>query len=122
VAADAGTRPEVIGSNNWVISGRRTKSGKPILANDPHLALRAPGIWYAVRIEWGGRFVQGVSLPGLPGVVTARTFRRDHFLLDVSSGGDEVLQVEIPLDAVHVPDVDDAVHLTLVPGMAVPLG
>jgi len=59
---------------------------------------------------------------GLPGVVTARTFRRDHFLLDVSSGGDEVLQVEIPLDAVHVPDVDDAVHLTLVPGMAVPLG
>lgn len=57
------------GSNNWVIAGSRTKSGKPILANDPHLNLGAPGIWFAVRFEVAGRWAQGVSLPGLPGLV-----------------------------------------------------
>ncbi len=57
------------GSNNWVIAGSRTKSGRPILANDPHLNLGAPGIWFAVRFEVGGRWAQGVSLPGLPGLV-----------------------------------------------------
>ncbi|MFN8010253.1 MAG: penicillin acylase family protein [Holophagaceae bacterium] len=57
------------GSNNWVIAGSRTKSGKPILANDPHLNLGAPGIWFQVRFEVGGRGAQGVSLPGLPGIV-----------------------------------------------------
>jgi penicillin amidase len=57
------------GSNNWVIAGSRTKSGKPILANDPHLTLAAPGIWFQVRFEVAGRSAQGVSLPGLPGLV-----------------------------------------------------
>lgn len=57
------------GSNNWVIAGSRTKSGKPILANDPHLNLAAPGIWFQVRLEVAGRSAQGVSLPGLPGLV-----------------------------------------------------
>jgi penicillin amidase len=57
------------GSNNWVIAGSRTASGKPILANDPHLNLAAPGIWFAVRFETGSRFAQGVALPGLPGLV-----------------------------------------------------
>jgi penicillin amidase len=57
------------GSNNWVIAGSRTKSGKPILANDPHLNLGAPGIWFQVRFEVAGHTAQGVSLPGLPGLV-----------------------------------------------------
>ncbi len=57
------------GSNNWVIAGSRTASGKPLLANDPHLSLGAPGIWFTVRFEIGSRFAQGVSLPGLPGLV-----------------------------------------------------
>lgn len=57
------------GSNNWVIHGSRTKSGKPILANDPHLNLAAPGIWFQVRFEVAGRSAQGVSLPGLPGLI-----------------------------------------------------
>jgi penicillin amidase len=72
---EEGTRPEFIGSNNWVIGGSRTKSGKPILANDPHLALRLPNLWYTARIEWAGRFVQGVTLPGLPGVVIGHNDR-----------------------------------------------
>ncbi len=72
---DAGTRPAWLGSNNWVIAGSRTRSGKPILANDPHLGLRAPGLWYAARIEWAGRFVQGVTLPGVPGVIIGQNDR-----------------------------------------------
>jgi hypothetical protein len=55
------------------------------------------------------------------GTVTARTFRRDHFLLDVNCA-DELLQVEVPLDTVPVPDVGDAVDLTLNAGTGVPLG
>src|SRR5438128_6005603 len=66
---DAGERDPALGSNNWVVAGSRTRSGKPLLANDPHMAMRAPGIWYALRIELGDRFVQGVALPGVPGIV-----------------------------------------------------
>ncbi|HVO30604.1 MAG TPA: penicillin acylase family protein [bacterium] len=58
-------------SNNWVVSGARTASGKPMLANDPHLTLGIPSIWYEVHlvVEAGDRDVYGVSLPASPGVV-----------------------------------------------------
>jgi penicillin amidase len=56
-------------SNNWVVAGSRTRSGKPLLANDPHLDLACPGIWFPLRIEWAGRFAQGVALPGIPTIV-----------------------------------------------------
>ena len=72
------------GSNNWVLSGRRTASGLPLLANDPHLALSSPAIWYVARLKApagqlpGGRQhpaldVIGATLPGLPFVVLGRT-------------------------------------------------
>ena len=58
-------------SNNWVVSGARTKSGKPLLANDPHLRLAAPAIWYLVHLALdkpgaGAVNAVGASLPGLP--------------------------------------------------------
>jgi penicillin G amidase len=61
------------GSNNWVVSGTRTKSGKPLLANDPHLSLSAPGIWYLVHERIGNKNVVGVSMPSLPFIVLGRT-------------------------------------------------
>jgi penicillin amidase len=72
------------GSNNWVVSGERTPSGKPLLANDPHLDLSAPAIWYFASLESpAGRSadgqpikplkVMGATLPGLPFVVLGRT-------------------------------------------------
>lgn len=70
---------EGIGSNNWVVSGTRTASGKPLLANDPHLALSAPAIWYFARLKVpasGNRKaldVIGATLPGMPTVVLGRT-------------------------------------------------
>ncbi|MCY0147387.1 penicillin acylase family protein [Hoeflea sp. G2-23] len=64
-------------SNNWVISGERTASGKPILANDPHLGLMAPSIWYLAHLEVveeydEPRHLIGVTLPGTPVVLLGR--------------------------------------------------
>ncbi len=61
------------GSNNWVVSGSRTSSGKPLLSNDMHLAHNVPGIWYQADLyspSASGEFhVAGVSLPGLPFII-----------------------------------------------------
>lgn len=56
-------------SNNWVVSGKHTASGKPLLANDPHLAPSAPSIWYLAHLNAPGLRVAGVTAAGLPGVV-----------------------------------------------------
>lgn len=56
-------------SNNWVISGKRTLDGKPILANDPHLRPSAPSIWYMSHLTSYNSRVSGVTFPGVPGVV-----------------------------------------------------
>ena len=56
-------------SNNFVVSGKRTLDGKPILANDPHLQASAPSIWYLVNLSSPGNRVAGVTFPGVPGVV-----------------------------------------------------
>jgi penicillin G amidase len=53
-------------SNEWVLSGSKTASGAPILANDPHLQLDTPILWYLARIETPDGFVQGATIPGLP--------------------------------------------------------
>jgi penicillin amidase len=60
------------GSNNWVVSGTRTASGLPLLANDPHLGLGIPSIWTAVHLTAPGLDVAGVTLPGVPGVILGR--------------------------------------------------
>lgn len=62
-------RPEGVGSNNWAVSGSKTKSGYPILANDPHLSLTLPSIWYEVQLHAPGINSYGVTLQGAPGVV-----------------------------------------------------
>jgi penicillin amidase len=62
-------------SNNWVVSGKRTVSGKPLLANDPHLLASAPSIWYMVHLSAPGLRVAGVTTPGLPGVVIGHNER-----------------------------------------------
>lgn len=58
-----------LGSNAWVVSGGKSECGKPLLANDPHLTLTTPSIWYELHLSGGGFDVAGVSFPGVPGVV-----------------------------------------------------
>jgi penicillin G amidase len=62
-------------SNNWVVSGKRTVTGKPLLANDPHLTASAPSIWHMVHLSAPGVRVAGVTAPGLPGVVIGHNDR-----------------------------------------------
>ena len=59
---------EGLGSNNWVLSGSKTASGFPLLANDPHLGLTLPSIWFECELHAGTLDVHGVSLPGVPGI------------------------------------------------------
>ncbi|MGV3510196.1 MAG: penicillin acylase family protein [Sphingobacteriaceae bacterium] len=62
-------KEEGIGSNNWAVSGSKTETGFPILANDPHLDLTLPAIWYQTQLVAPGINVYGVSIPGAPGIV-----------------------------------------------------
>ncbi len=57
------------GSNNWVVDGTLTQSGKPILCNDPHLGQAAPSIWFECHLVAGDINVIGASFPGSPGVI-----------------------------------------------------
>jgi penicillin G amidase len=56
-------------SNNWVVDGKHSKSGKPLLANDPHLAFGAPGYWYLARLKTPQRTITGATAAGVPLVV-----------------------------------------------------
>jgi penicillin amidase len=63
------------GSNNWVVAGNHTASGKPLLSNDMHLGLMVPNIWYMADISAPGFHAAGVTLPGMPFVVAGHN---DH--------------------------------------------
>jgi len=58
-----------VGSNNWVIAGKHTVSGKPLLSNDMHLAFAEPNIWFMADLEAPGFHAAGVTLPGMPMVI-----------------------------------------------------
>ena len=57
------------GSNSWVVAGSRTATGRPLLANDTHLGLQMPSVWYQVGLHGGGWDVVGFSFPGMPLVI-----------------------------------------------------
>lgn len=78
---------EGVGSNNWVLAGSRTASGQPLLANDPHLKLSAPALWYFARIETPQGRVAGATMPGLPSVVLGQN---DHIAWGFTNTGPDV--------------------------------
>ena len=60
-------------SNSWALHGNYTKSGKPMLANDPHLAHKIPGVWYIMTLKYpNGITATGVSVSGVPGIIIGR--------------------------------------------------
>jgi penicillin amidase len=72
-----GSFSEAVGSNNWVVSGRLTSDGAPLVANDMHLDVRVPNTWYRAQLQWPDESapsrsnqIVGVTLPGSPAVVT----------------------------------------------------
>ena len=62
-------------SNNWVLDGAHSQSGKPLLANDPHLDFSAPGVWFLARIVTPGLTLAGVTAPGTPFLVIGHSDR-----------------------------------------------
>jgi penicillin amidase len=62
-------------SNNWVLAGGRTKNGRPILANDPHLQIEFPSVWYELHLVAAGLDVTGVTIPGVPFVALGHNAR-----------------------------------------------
>jgi penicillin amidase len=77
----------VLGSNNWVVSGAKSATGKPLLANDPHLALTAPAVWYFAHLSAPGIDVIGATLPGVPAVVLGHN---THFAWGATNTGPDV--------------------------------
>ncbi len=75
------------GSNNWAVSGSKTKSGAPILCNDPHLGLNLPSLWFEVQISTPSFNAYGVSFPGAPGVVIGYN---DSCAFGFTNGGRDV--------------------------------
>lgn len=74
----ASALPRATASNNWVVAGHKSDSGRPLFANDPHLEItRLPQIWYLATLHWktdaGPRYALGASLPGTPAIIVGRT-------------------------------------------------
>ncbi|WP_077358464.1 penicillin acylase family protein [Virgibacillus halodenitrificans] len=78
------------GSNNWVVSGKKTASGLPLLADDPHLGLATPSIWLQMHLETEDLNVSGVIFAGVPGIILGHN---DHIAWGVTNVGPDVQQL-----------------------------
>jgi penicillin amidase len=67
--------PYTTASDNWVVDGKHSVTGKPLLANDPHLRFGIPSLWYLAHLSFGGEEAVGGTLPGVPGIIVGRTRR-----------------------------------------------
>jgi penicillin amidase len=76
------------GSNNWVVAGTKTKSGRPILCNDPHLGLNLPSLWYEMQIHTPTHNTYGASFPGSPAVIIGFN---DSIAWGVTNAGRDVI-------------------------------
>lgn len=95
VAFLAESRHEIragLGSNNWVVSGGHTATGKPLLANDTHLELMLPSIWYEVHVTAPGWNVKGITLPGSPMIIIGHN---DRIAWGFTNNGADVLDLYI---------------------------
>ena len=87
-----GCRECTPGSNNWVVSGAHTASGKPLLSNDMHLTATIPGIWYETDLQAGDLHVAGVTVPGLPLITVGHN---DHIAWGFTNLGADVQDVYV---------------------------
>lgn len=92
---------EAIGSNGWVVGPERSASGTPLLANDPHLGLTSPSVWYFARLRAPGLDVFGATLPGVPYVLLGRNA---HVAWGFTNTGGDVQDVYI--ERVHPGEAD----------------
>lgn len=87
--------PEMNGSNNWVVAGEKSESGMPLLADDPHLSLSTPSIWYEMHLSSPEQNVGGVIFAGIPGIILGHN---EEIAWGVTNVGPDTqdLYIEIP--------------------------
>ncbi|MCY4496708.1 MAG: penicillin acylase family protein [Rhodospirillaceae bacterium] len=119
-------RSSANGSNNWAIDGTRTATGKPLLANDPHLGLGVPSVWYLAHLDCPEFRAIGATLPGVAGIILGRNDRiawgftnlnadvQDLYVEKLATGDpnsyvtpDGPRPLAIHPEVVHVRDADD---------------
>ncbi len=90
------------GSNGWIVSGARTTHGGAILANDMHLTLGVPGVWYRVQLEWADaerdRRLVGISLPGAPGLIVGSSGDLAWGFTNLTGDLEDFVRVEVDPD------------------------
>jgi penicillin amidase len=96
---NAPMRPAGQGSNNWVVAGSRSESGSPLLANDPHLQVSMPPIWFECHLTCPEFDVSGVALPFSPGIVIGRTARLAWGITNVSGDTQDLYLERLSGDA-----------------------
>ena len=87
VAAKANKPDRGNGSNNWAVSGTKTKTGAPILCNDPHLGLNLPSLWFEMQLSTPAFNAYGASFPGAPGIIIGYN---DSTAFGFTNGGRDV--------------------------------
>ena len=89
---------ELAASNNWVVSGKRSATGKPLLANDPHLSPSAPSIWYMAHLSAPGLRVAGVTVAGVPGILIGHNERIAWGVTNVGADVQDVYYEKVDKD------------------------
>ena len=102
-----------LGSNNWVIAGENTTTGAPLLANDPHLGLQIPSVWYLAHLDGDKIHTVGATFPGLPLVVIGHN---EHLAWGLTNVGPDVQDLVIERFNANDP------HLVMVKGKYQPVG
>lgn len=88
-------RAACAGSNAWVVSGARTTDGRAILANDPHLMITAPILWYRCRLQWPDVDWMGLSIPGMPGIVIGTNGQVAVGYTNTTGDFEDLVEVEV---------------------------
>lgn len=86
------------GSNAWVVSGRHSRSGAPLIAGDPHLAVRLPSIWYALQLHGDRLHVEGLSIAGIPGILLGRNAKIAWSATSLMADQQDLFVLDIPED------------------------
>jgi penicillin G amidase len=96
-----GAVTEGLGSNNWVVDGTLTASGKPLLANDPHLGTRLPSTWYLAHVSAGDFDVIGGTFPGTPAIALGRNRFIAWGATNVAADVEDLFRERLDADGTH---------------------
>jgi penicillin amidase len=93
--AGVGPEPASVGSNNWAVNGSKTADGRAIVADDMHLPLGVPNVWYRARLRYAGFDLSGVTLPGVPLIVVGGNGRVAWGFTNVEGDFLDLVRLEI---------------------------